>query len=259
MHFTVRVIPVRLYVVLLGTLAMYVGFRPWLRLGFSRVVAGAALLFSSLWTASFFGAEVQPNFIVAMLAVAVTGYFLLAMREASGRRHLLAVAAAVTLLGLIRPSDATWLCVTLALTMIVMRVREGVARLAVGGALFIGLVLGWSEWVVEAYASYGGFFHRLHEANADNTPGLHFSLLTQASAVNGPTLCRPCSQAVSVPHVVWWFAIPPLIGVGLWAARGTRRFLPLLVATAVGTALLLEYLLTVSYAAPRFLLPTYAL
>jgi hypothetical protein len=122
-----------------------------------------------------------------------------------------------------------------------------------------GLVLGWSEWAIEAQASYGGFFHRLAQANAVNTPGAHFSLLTQASAVNGPTLCRPCSQAVSVPHVLWWFAIPPLIAIGLYTARRTLRFLPLLTATVAGTGLALEYVITVSYAAPRFLLPAYAL
>lgn len=258
-HFTIRVIPVRVYVLLLGTVAMYAGLRPWLRLGFSRVVAGSALLFSTLWAATFFGAEAQPNFLVAMLSLVATGYFLVATGEDSRRRHLAVLVVAVALLGLIRPSDATWLCAALAVVMIVMRLKLGRVPLAVGGALLVGLVLGWSEWVIEAQASYGGFFHRLHEANAYNTPGLHFSLLAQASGVNGPTLCRPCDQAVSVPHVVWWFAVPPLVAAGLWAARGTRRFLPLVVATAVGTMLLVEYLLTVSYAAPRFLLPSYAL
>jgi hypothetical protein len=49
------------------------------------------------------------------------------------------------------------------------------------------------------------------------------------------------------------------VALGLIAARRTARFTPLVVATIAGSALLLEYLLTVSYAAPRFLLPTYLL
>jgi hypothetical protein len=258
-HFTVRVALVRVYVVVLGTVAMFIGFRTWVRLGFGRLVAGAALLFSLLWTATLFGAEAQPNFTVAMLSVAVAGYFLLAVRENSGRRYLLPLAFWVALLALIRPSDATWMCIGLGAAMLVMLWRSQRRSLIVGATLIAGLVLGWSEWVIEAYASYGGFFHRLHEANADNTPGLHFSLLTQASVVNGPTLCKPCHMPVSVPPMAWWFAIPPLILIALLAARGTKQFAPLMVATVAGTALLAEYTFTVAYGAPRFLLPSYAL
>lgn len=260
-HFTIDLDVLRTYLVLLGSVALYAGFRPWLRLIPPRIVPVAAALLASLWTASFFGAETQPNFMVAVLGVAAIGYALLSLRHLR-RRDPVYCALSVALIGLIRPSDATWLVAGLLLTALgfVAARRKPTRRILwAGGGVVGGLILGWSEWAIEAEASYGGFFHRLEQANAVNTPGAHFSLLTQASAVNGPTLCRPCTLPVSVTHVVWWFAIPPLIGIGLYAARRTSRFLPLLTATVAGTALALEYVITVSYAAPRFLLPAYAL
>jgi hypothetical protein len=237
---------------------MYLGFRPWLRLGFGRVVALAAALFSTLWAATFFGAEAQPNFIVAAASLAAAGYTIVATRQA-GRRSIAAVVTWIALAALVRPSDATWLCGGLLIGLFAVRAGLLRRRLVVAGALVGGLVLGWSVWFVEAVVRYGGFFHRLHQANALNTPGLHFSLGAQAAGVNGPTLCRPCDQAISTPHIIWWLAIPPIVALGLIAARRTARFAPLTVTTIAGTALLMEYLLTVSYAAPRFLLPTYLL
>lgn len=257
-HFTTRLSIIRSYVGVLGTAALYLGFRPWLRLGFGRVVALAALLFSTLWAATFFGAETQPNFLVAALSLASVGYAIVAIRAGAGRRGLFPVVGSTALIALIRPSDATWLCAALLLAMLGLRAWPQRRRRIVAVALLSGLALGWSEWVIESFVSYGGFFDRLHAANAVNTPGLHFSLPAQAAAVNGPTLCRPCAQAISLPHIAWWIAIPPLIVVGLAAARGTRRFRPLVLATVAGTAMLGEYVLTISYAAPRFLLPAYA-
>jgi hypothetical protein len=260
-HFTTNLDVLRTYLVIIGSFALYFGFRPWLRLVPTHTVPVAAALLASLWTTSFFGAEAQPNYMVAVLGIAAIGYALLSLRHIR-RRDPVYCAACVALIGLIRPSDATWLVGGLLLTalgFVAARRKPSRRILWAGGGVIGGLVLGWSEWAIEAQASYGGFFHRLAQANAVNTPGAHFSLATQASAINGPTLCRPCNQAVSVSHVLWWFAIPPLIAVGLYAARRTMRFLPLLTATVAGTALALEYVITVSYAAPRFLLPAYAL
>lgn len=260
-HFTTDLDVLRTYLVVIGSFAFYAGFRPWLRLVPTVIVPIAAALLASLWTTSFFGAEAQPNFMVAVLGIAAIGYALLSLRHIR-RRDPVYCAVCVALIGLIRPSDATWLVAGLLLTALgfVTARRQPTRRILwAGGGIIGGLILGWSEWAIEAEASYGGFFHRLAQANAVNTPGAHFSLITQASAVNGPTLCRPCSQPVSVPHVLWWFAIPPLVAVGLYAARRTLRFLPLLTAAVAGTALALEYVITVSYAAPRFMLPAYAL
>jgi hypothetical protein len=259
-HFTTGVTAIRTYVTVLGSVGLYLGLRPWLRLGYSRSVAGAAFLFCGLWATTFFGALVQPNMLVAVVAVGTVGYAVLALRVPGRRRYLIAAGGWVALLGLLRPSDATWVAVPLAVALLLAREQALRRRLAVGSVLLAGLGLGWSEWVIEAFTSYGGFFHRLHAANAENTPGLHFSLLAEARDINGPILCRPCTSGpVTVSHVAWWFALPLLAAIGLLAARGTKRFLPLALATLGGTAVLLEYLLTISYSAPRFFLPAYAL
>jgi hypothetical protein len=259
-HFTTNVTIIRTYLVALGALGMYLGFRPWLRLGYSRAVPAAAFLLSVLWTTSFFGALAQPNFFVTVAALAVVGYAVLALRAPKNRRYLLAVAGWTALMALLRPSDATWLAIPMVLALFAVRSIPVRRRLVAGGTVLVGLALGWSEWVVEAYVSYGGFFQRLHDANAENTPGLHFSLLAEARDINGPVLCRPCSGVpLTVAHFAWWFALPPLIAIGLFSVRRSRRFLPLALATLGGTTVLLEYCLTISYAAPRFLLPAYAL
>jgi hypothetical protein len=259
-HFTTDVTAVRTYISVLGTAFLYFGLRPWLRLGHLRSVAGAALLFSLLWASGFFGALVQPNFIVATLAVGAVGYFVLALRAVRTHRYLVATAGWLALMALVRPSDATWVAGALLAALLVIRSVSWGRRRVVGAAVLGGLILGWSEWVIEAQVAYHGFFSRLHTANKMNTPGIHFSLLTEARDINGPVLCRPCSGVpVSASHIAWWFAIPPLVAIGLYGARHTRRFLPLALATVCGLAVLAEYVFTVDYAAPRFLLPTYLL
>jgi hypothetical protein len=259
-HFTTNVTVIRIYLSLLGSVGLYLGLRPWLRLGYSRAVAGAALLLSGLWATTFFGALVQPNMMVAVVALGVVGYSVLALRAPRKRRYLIAAGGWLALMALLRPSDATWLAVPLVLVLLLIREQPLRRRMLVGSVLLVGLGLGWSEWVIEAFVSYGGFFHRLHEANALNTPGIHFSLLTEARDINGPVLCRPCTGVpLTVSHFAWWFAVPPLTAIGLLSTRRTPRFVPLVLATVAGTAILLEYCLTISYAAPRFLLPTYAL
>jgi hypothetical protein len=258
-HFTTRVWVLRVYLAALGSLALYLSLLPWLRLGFGRLVALAALLFSGLWVASFIGAAVQPNFFVATAAMAVVGWVAVACRRVTPPQ-LLTVVAWTALFALLRPSDATWATVALLGGLAVARSAPPRARMAIGGALVAGLAAGWSEWVIEAFVSYGGLTHRLHEATAYNTPGLHFSLLAEARTVDGPVLCRPCSGVpLSATHVAWWFPVPPLVALALARARRQPQLFPLALGTAVGVALLLEYCFTVDYAAPRFLLPTYLL
>jgi len=259
-HFTTDVTVVRCYLSVIGTALLYLGLRPWLRLGYGRTVALAALLFSTLWATTFWGALVQPNLFVAEAAAAALGYALLALRAEAVRRNLAVTTLWVAAMGLLRPSDATWFVIPVVAGILLVRTVTWRRRAVVGVGLLVGLGLGWSEWVIEAFASYGGVFHRLQQANALNTPGIHFSLGAEARDINGPVLCRPCSGVpVSGWHIAWWFAIPILVTIGLLATRGTIRFLPLALATLGGTTLLAEYVLTTNYAAPRFLLPTYLL
>lgn len=58
---------------------------------------------------------------------------------------------------------------------------------------------------------------------------------------------------------LWWFALPVLAAGGVWAAARTPLRAVVLLPTLTGLVLAVPYLLTIDYAAARFLLPTYAL
>ena len=60
----------------------------------------------------------------------------------------------------------------------------------VSAVLIAAVAVGWSEWIVEAFVSYGGLARRLQAASAENTAGLHMALGLEARALAGPTLCR---------------------------------------------------------------------
>jgi hypothetical protein len=58
---------------------------------------------------------------------------------------------------------------------------------------------------------------------------------------------------------VWWLALPLLVALGLVAARCAGRLDSALLATGCAVAAAFQYLFLIDYAAPRFLLPAYAL
>ena len=79
-------------------------------------------------------------------------------------------------------------------------------------------------------------------------------------AVNGPTLCRPCTVGFRYPVLsLWWLALPVLVVLGVIAARRAGRLGSSALAAACGLGLAFQYLFLINYAAPRFLLPAYAI
>jgi hypothetical protein len=142
-----------------------------------------------------------------------------------------------------------------------------------------GLLAGGAAWVIEAYARFGGVAGRLRAAGAEQGGfGLHFALPGELRALNGPTLCRPCTIGLRDPALdLWWFLLPALVTVGVLAARrvapprpqgpgqpdaGAPGMSPpgiALLPAVCGLCLAAQYLFMINYAAPRFLLPAYAL
>jgi hypothetical protein len=243
----------RVYLCSLSALALYGSFGTWLRLRPGPVVPLAALLFGSLWLTLFYGNEVMPNLWVAFGAVAAVGFFLRCVRPGGGRGAVAGLAVCVAAAALLRPPDSLWLVLPLALAL----VRPGWRQPRVALALVAGLVVGWADWIIEAYVRFGGLLARWQAAGAANETGLHFSLYEHAQALNGPLLCRPpggCGPA-EPSWVLWWSAIPVLVLLGLYAARRAESLLPAVVAVSLAA----PYIFLVGYAAPRFLLPTYAL
>jgi hypothetical protein len=256
----------RLWMALLSGAGLYAALLPWRALVPPRVLALAAALFAGLWITLFYGPQVMPNLGSAYGALAATGCLVRVTRQPAAapgtpdravRRALGGLVAGLAVTGLMRPPDALWLAAGLGCAAAVTARGR---RAVVFAALAAGLALGCAEWVVEAYVRYGGLGARLHQASVvQGGLGWHVAIGDQLRALDGRTLCRPCdvpwrNKAASV----WWIVLPFAAAAGAAVAPRARR--AAVVVPAV-TALFVAapYLLTVGYAAPRFLLPAYAL
>ncbi|MDT9696979.1 hypothetical protein [Streptomyces sp. P17] len=246
----------RVYLAVLSGLALFLALRAWRGLFPIRVLAAGGALFASLWVTLFYAPQAMPNLWVAIGALLVVGCFLRA--RAAGRpdrRALWGVAVGAALMAVMRPTDAVWVALPLLVTALVVRHwRLGLVTAA-------GLVAGAVPWVVEAYTSYGGLRERLSEASrVQGGLGWHFAVDDQMRGLVGRTLCRPCTGAMPNPVVtVWWVLLPLLAVLGLVVAVRARRTARTLIPLACATTAAVPYLFLIGYAAPRFLLPAYAL
>jgi hypothetical protein len=158
----------------------------------------------------------------------------------------------------LRPPDGFWLALPLAAAPLLGREWR---RPAVFVPMAAGVIAGAAEWVVESYLRYGGLLTRLG-TSGDVEGGIswHLAFDDQLRALSGRTLCRPCD----VPwhdkaDAIWWFALPLLAVSGIAVARHARRLPATLLPALCGASMAVPYLLLIDYAAPRFLLPSYAL
>ena len=253
------VVAVRLWIAAMSGVCLYLAYRSWLRILPGVTVPLAALLFSSVWVVAYYSFEAMPNEWVAFAVVAASGYTLQFLRD--GRNlHLVIAVATMAIAAMFRPSDAGFATIGLVAACVVVRAPRRL-RLIASAAAVAGFLVGSAEWVIEAFTSYGGLMARIHAAQAEQGGGgLRFSGLAQARTLAGPLLCRAgCSADAPFVFWLWWFAAGALLVLAVVFARGRLRqgaeIVPMLVALAVAA----EYLLTVSYAAPRFLIPTYGL
>jgi hypothetical protein len=173
-------------------------------------------------------------------------------------RWLAGLAGCVAIAALVRPGDAVFLSGALVLAVLLLRAWR---RWQLVVAIAAGLVAGCAEWVVEAYLRFGGPLHRLHLAGAEQGGfGFHLAFWDEFKAANGPTLCRPCTVAVRYPELsLWWIALPLVALLGVLVARRAGRLSSSLLPALCAVALAFQYLFLINYAAPRFLLPAYAL
>jgi hypothetical protein len=247
----------RLWLILLSALALFGAFWVWLRVLPGVRVPVAATMFAFLWATLFYGQAVMPNYWVAVGAVGAVGFLARALATPS-RRNFIGVALCLGWTCLVRPSDGSVVAVGLAAVAAFSILRRHAATWVALGA---GLLIGWVPWMVEAFVRFGGPLHRLHLASLNEQGGLTFSLGVQARSVVGPLLCRPCgpSHAFHPLGLVWWVVGAVLVVIGTVRARGTVERRATLMATVCGALLLAEYIFTIPYGAPRFLLPTYAL
>lgn len=267
---------IRVYLALLSGGGLFACLWIWRRLVPVAVLGCAGAVFSFLWITLFYGPQAMPNLWCALGALAAVGWFVRAVARPGERRAVIGVGAAVAVVVLMRPSDGLWLALPLAASALLV---PGWRRPAVFAAVTIGLLVGAVPWVVEAYAHYGGLGARLHRASEiQGGLGWHMAVDDQVRALDGRSLCRPCDVPWKHPvAAAWWFALPVLTVAGIAAAfradgrsrapwssgsypgSRTHRGSAALLATCTAASLAVPYLFLIDYAAPRFLLPAYAL
>ncbi|WP_432032826.1 hypothetical protein [Streptomyces antibioticus] len=244
----------RIYLALLSGAGLYLALRVWRPLFPDRVLTVAGAFFASLWVTLFYGPQAMPNLWVALGGLVCVGCFLRARAGSRDPAALAGLAAGAALMAWMRPTDAVWLALPL-LVLAVLRHR------GLGLLLSAGLAAGGVQWVIEAYIAHGGLGRRLSEASRiQGGLGWNLAVDDQLRGLAGRTLCRPCTG--SLPHPVimaWWFVLPLVAALGLVVAVRARRTAPTLLPLACATTVAVPYLFLIGYAAPRFLLPVYAL
>jgi hypothetical protein len=254
---TGSVAALRVYLSVVSGFGLTLALWAWRRLRPAWVLGLAGVVFGGLWAAQYYGPQAMPDMWSALGGLAAVGCFLRWVRS-GGSWSLGGLGASVAFVTLVRPGDAVYLAAPLAVASIVVwRQWRAVAVIAAG------LLAGGAEWVAEAYARFGGIGARLRAAGAEQGGfGLHFALPDELRALNGPTLCRPCTVGVRYPELdLWWFLLPVLVALAMLAARhaGGPWLASVILPVACGLCVAAQYLFMIDYAAPRFLLPAYAL
>jgi hypothetical protein len=258
-EFTASTTALRMWMALLSSVGLYLALRVWRRLLPGPALALAGGFFATLWVTVSYGPQVMPNLWSAYGALAAVGCFLRAARDPGDRAARAGLGLAVALTGLMRPPDAAWLVLPLAAAALCVPGRR--RRALLWGLLAAGVVLGCGEWVIEAWVRYGGVAARLHRASAiQGGTGWQFAVDDQIRALDGRRLCRPC--VVPWRHrgaSAWWFALWPAAVAGVLASGRAGRLRSALLPLVVACCTAVPYLFMIDYAAPRFLLPAYAL
>lgn len=256
--FTSAVVPMREWTTVLSGLGLFAAFRPWLRLRPGYVVPLAAALFASIWTVTYYGFQVMPNEWVAFATVGACGSLLNFLID--GRRwSLVGAAVALAATALLRPSDAAYAGLALAVVAVLCRTTWRRRSVAVA-VLAFGVAAGAADWVIEAYTSYGGLSARIAASESEQGgSGLYWAGSAQARALAGPLLCREGCHADAAPvYRLWWVAGALLLLVAATQARRMHRPILEVAPLVLGAVMAAQYVFTVPYAAPRFMLPVYS-
>ena len=248
----------RVYLSVVSGAGLFLALLAWRRLRDTRVLALAGGLFATLWVTGFYSPQAMPNVWIALGGLAAVGCFLDALRRPGARAPLVGLVAALAVAALMRPSDTVFLALPLV-AVALYRWRRWTLLLAVVGGLFAGTV----EWIVEAYVRFGGIGERLHLSSLNEGGlGLHWAVGDVLRSLNGPTLCRPCTVGWEHKPLVltaWWLLLPVLVVGGVLVERRAGRSVAALLPALCGFAVACPYLFMITYSAPRFLIPAYAL
>jgi 4-amino-4-deoxy-L-arabinose transferase-like glycosyltransferase len=258
-----HVVALRVYLAGLSAVGLVAAFAPWLRLMRPPAVALAALTFATTWFTVYFGTAVQPNYWVALAGVAAVGLVGRALKEPHWRWYAL-LGTVVAFAAFIRPSDSVWLVLPLGVVGL-WRLRR--RELGVLAAVVAGEVVGWLPWVIEAYVDFGGPLARYRAANATGAVGgFHPNSLTPTMylrLLDGPFYSYPSNVGAAGGYdrvwMTWLVVLVALAAAGIALRRRTEDAGALRLALAAAVTVGVFYVVLLSYAAPRFLLPTLAL
>jgi hypothetical protein len=259
---TSSVVALRIYLSALSGLFLALALLVWRPLRAGWVLGLAGVAFGGLWVAQYYGPQAMPDMWSALGALAAVGFYARYVYADGGWGSLAGVLGCMTEVTLVRPGDAVYLSVPLMLALLVWPGQFPRRLWRLGAAVAGGLVAGGFEWVVEAVVRFGSVGARLNGAAAEQGGfGMHFALLDELKALNGPTLCRPCTVGYRQPELdLWWLALPLLVALGVIFARAVSGSGPGpgALCAACGVCLAAQYLFMINYSAPRFLLPAYA-
>lgn len=241
---------IRLYLMVLSAIAIAATFGLWASLiGVAAVIA--AFVFSFSWLGLLMASQVEPNYWAAILCLATVG--MLTRRLEGG--HTRDVVLASVLLGataLVRPTEATVLAGAIAIYILVFRRTSWHDLIPLG----IGLLLGWSPWVIEMSARFGGLGGALRAAGE----GQHFGIVPVAdNLLRHLAYANGDDAGTTLPGGIWWgiLILMAAVGIGRGMTRTERAAARL--ASLAAVALASEYLLFVPALTPRFLLPAYVM
>ncbi|MFD6416122.1 hypothetical protein [Streptomyces sp. NPDC060194] len=248
------------WLALLAGASLYAGFRPWLRVFPHRPWTAplAAAGYGTLWITLFYAASAMPNHYTAMGATAATACVVRWLRGERARRLLAGAGAGIGVVTLMRPNDAVWVAGPLLLALLLLR-PPGAWRVA--AALVAGGAAAAVPWLVESYLRFDGVRDRLRLASAQQGDvGPQLNLAPLLTSLDGPLLCRPCTgDELFWPAALWWVALAALAVAGTRIAVRAGERTAALLALAVAGSSAVTYAFLLYYAAPRFLLTTYAL
>jgi hypothetical protein len=240
---------VRLYLMVLSTIAVTATFRLWASV-IGMAAAAAAFVFCFSWLGLVMASEVEPNYWAAIFGLASVG--MIAKRvDGGGTRDVLLASVFLAATALVRPTEATVLGGAIGVYVLVFKRTSWRDLVPLG----VGLVLGVLPWVIEVSARFGGPSGALRAART----GQHFEIVPVAENVLRHLAYASGREDQSViPGAIWWgvLVVMAAFAIGRGVTRSDRA--AALLSSFAALALAGEYLFFVPALTPRFLLPAYA-
>ncbi len=241
----------RIVLAVASSVALVAAAACWGPLLMRPAAAATALVVGISWPFVVSGSEVMPNLWSAVLLLAAGGLLARGLVSGNDRPSWWALGL-LSLAALVRPVDAVVFVAAAAVVVLWVRGRA-VWLLWLGAAV----VLGCLPWLVEMSIRYGGVDAALDVARScghvDGAGGIHDRVARYLAPTDGPRVGR-----IPLAAVAWWAVV---LGLGVTAAYGHRAGARVAARLGLVTAIALAavYVLLVSGAAPRFLLPVLAL